>query len=699
MNKKNLSIEETFTLAVQNHKKNNFEIAQDLYEKILKISPDHFKVIFLLGTLSAQTKNFDKAKQLLQKATQIQPNNADAHNNLGSAQKETGENQKAINSYEKAIQINSNYANTHNNLGVVLKEVGKYKKAISCFEKAIQINPNYVEAHNKLGGLLIELGRYHEALECYRKQISINPQQTNAINNLGVLLRLVRLKNITQENKKNLKELFLFLFRRNDISHADIFTNAKLVLFSEENYSKIRQIDISKTLLENPIIKNLMKEELFLLMLQKCLIVDHFLEKILTKLRYEILLTSITPNKNILLKNFEFIISLTEQCFFNEYVYAQSKKEIDYITQLKNKIENNKKINELEIAILGCYIHLYSSENIINKLLNYKSKNILFNDLITMQIKEPLKEKELVNSIRSLGKISDVVSKKVRDQYEEHPYPRWRHAYKNLPHNFLIKLNNQIKPNSVEINNKFDKLSVLIAGCGTGSHVCIVEDYLNAKILAVDISVSSLAYAKRKTEELGFKNIEFLHADILQLKNLNKKFDVIESVGVLHHMKNPMKGIKILLNLLKPHGFMKLGLYSEIARQDITKVREFIKKNKFKNTIEDIRSCRQKIINEKKDKILQKICNRRDFYSTSSVKDLTFHVQEHCFTLPQISKILLDSNLEFLGFTGNLIKNKYSKLYPSDKKNISFIKWNKFEISFPETFMGMYNFWVRKKVD
>ena len=390
---------------------------------------------------------------------------------------------------------------------------------------------------------------------------------------------------------------------------------------------------------------------------------------------------------------------MTEQCFFNEYVYTQSKKEIDYVNQLKNKIENNKKINELEIAILGCYIHLYSSENIINKLLNYKSKNILFNDLITMQIKEPLKEKELVNSITSFGKISDVVSKKVRDQYEEHPYPRWRYAYKNLPHNFLIKLNNQIKPNSVEINNKFDKPSVLIAGCGTGSHVCIVEDYLNAKILAVDISVSSLAYAKRKTEELGFKNIEFLHADILQLKNLNKKFDVIESVGVLHHMKNPMKGIKILLNLLKPHGFMKLGLYSEIARQDIIKVREFIKKNKFKNTIEDIRSCRQKIINEKKDKILQKICNRRDFYSTSSVKDLTFHVQEHCFTLPQISKILLDSNLEFLGFTGNLIKNKYSKLYPSDKKNISFIKWNKFEISFPETFMGMYNFWVRKKVD
>jgi hypothetical protein len=81
------------------------------------------------------------------------------------------------------------------------------------------------------------------------------------------------------------------------------------------------------------------------------------------------------------------------------------------------------------------------------------------------------------------------------------------------------------------------------------------------------------------------------------------------------------------------------------------------------------------------------------------VKDLMFHVQEHRFTLPQISKILLDSNLEFLGFTDSFIKNKYSKIFPSDKKNISLIQWNKFEKSYPETFIGMYNFWLRKKVN
>ena len=65
------NIEETFESAVQNHKKNNFKIAEKLYKKILSVNPDHFRSIFLLGSLSAQIKNLDSAKQLLQKAIQI----------------------------------------------------------------------------------------------------------------------------------------------------------------------------------------------------------------------------------------------------------------------------------------------------------------------------------------------------------------------------------------------------------------------------------------------------------------------------------------------------------------------------------------------------------------------------------------------------------------------------------------------------
>ena len=96
MHQKDITINKTFSLALQNHRKNNFKIAESLYRKILTIDSNHFKSIFLLGSLLMQVKNFDEAKRLLQKAIEIQPDHADAHNNLGLVFKELGERRKTI---------------------------------------------------------------------------------------------------------------------------------------------------------------------------------------------------------------------------------------------------------------------------------------------------------------------------------------------------------------------------------------------------------------------------------------------------------------------------------------------------------------------------------------------------------------------------------------------------------------------------
>ena len=60
MNNNNIKIKETLTTALQNHKKNNLKVAENLYKEILNIKPDHFETTFYLGTLLMQTKNFSK---------------------------------------------------------------------------------------------------------------------------------------------------------------------------------------------------------------------------------------------------------------------------------------------------------------------------------------------------------------------------------------------------------------------------------------------------------------------------------------------------------------------------------------------------------------------------------------------------------------------------------------------------------------
>ena len=175
MDKKNLTTKETFDLAVQNQKKNNFQVAENLYKKVLKINPNHFGSVFLLGSLYAQSNNFDRAKQLLYKAIQINPNFADAHNNLANVLKELKEPKKAIACYEKAIQINPNFADAHYNLGNTFKLLDEYKKAKSCYEKAIQINPNFADAYNNLGTVFRVLREFEKAITCYEKAIYLKP--------------------------------------------------------------------------------------------------------------------------------------------------------------------------------------------------------------------------------------------------------------------------------------------------------------------------------------------------------------------------------------------------------------------------------------------------------------------------------------------------------------------------------------------
>ena len=697
MKNENSIIENKFSLAFQNHKKNNFKDAEKLYKEILDSKPNHLEAICYLGTLFAQNKKINLAKKMFLKGIEIKPNDPSINNNLGNTFFELGEIKKAIPFYEKAIKLKPNYVDANFNLGIIFNSLSKYQKALGCFEKVIQIQPNNIRSYNILSATLQKLGEYEKAISYYEKAIKINPDNIITINGLLDLLGSIQLSNLTVDNSKSIKNLFLFLFRKNNINHDDIFHNVKLITFIQENQRKIDQLVKSDSLLLNDkSIQNLLKEEIFLLMIQKTRIRDIFLEKLITKLRKELLFSLENSKKIISSEYFDFVVSLAEQSFLNEHVLFQTENEIEYIKKLENNILNNSGIDEIKVAILGCYIPLHNSKGITHKLLNYTSKSSLFNDMILMQIKEPLEEKSLKNSIKSIKTISDNVSKKVRDQYEENPYPRWRYINKNIASNFLLKLNNDIKPNKVEFNNNFLNPTVLIAGCGTGKQLVEAISYNNSNVVGVDLSLTSLAYAIRKIDEIGYKNIEFLQGDILHLKDLKRKFDVIECVGVLHHMKDPLAGLKVLLDILKPHGFLKLGLYSEISRQHIVGIKEFIKKKKFKTSIKDIRNCRESIINQNKNKLFQKVINNFDFYSTSSTRDLIFHVQEHQFTIPKISKILDNFNLEFLGFTNPYIKKKFSETFPDDKRKTSLNNWNQFEIENPDAFIGMYQFWVRK---
>ena len=187
---KDINLEETFKLAAKNHQENKTDIAQELYNQVLKVDPNHLGALNNLGVLFKKLNQIQKAKDCYEKVIQIDPNNIDTHYNLGNALKELKDFQKAKDCYEKVIKINPSHENAHYNLGVVFKELGDLRKALSYYEKVIKINPSHENAYYNLGAIFVDLKEYQKAKDCYEKAIEINPNLAQAYNNIGLILSL-----------------------------------------------------------------------------------------------------------------------------------------------------------------------------------------------------------------------------------------------------------------------------------------------------------------------------------------------------------------------------------------------------------------------------------------------------------------------------------------------------------------------------
>jgi len=184
--KKDLNVKEVFALALENQHRKNFDVAQDLYNQVLKINPNNVNALNNIGLLFQNKRDYKKANNYFEKPIEIDPNFIKAHNNLGVTFKLLGENEKAKSCYEKTLEIDPNNSIAINNLGNAFKELGEHQNAISCYEKAIKINPNYIDAYINLGTIFLELEEIKKSINYFEKAIEIDPNFIKAQNNLGL---------------------------------------------------------------------------------------------------------------------------------------------------------------------------------------------------------------------------------------------------------------------------------------------------------------------------------------------------------------------------------------------------------------------------------------------------------------------------------------------------------------------------------
>jgi tetratricopeptide (TPR) repeat protein/2-polyprenyl-3-methyl-5-hydroxy-6-metoxy-1,4-benzoquinol methylase len=714
--------------------------AETSYKKALALNTNSAEVHYNLAITLQQLGRLDDAKKSFKNAIAAKPNYAEAHSNLGNIFQELGELEDAERSYKKAIALSPAFADPHNNLGFTLQQLGRLNEAATSYQKATLIRPDFAEAYYNLGNTLQILNKLGESVASYKKAIEIKPNFAAAYCNLGVTFQaLGRLSEAFEAANKSLKinplneAKILFLeiskelsFQAWDKSLSQIAISALIDPWSRPSdalpfsfqllrvnkqfsYFLDQSINsITQTNFECILFNSISKNEFDFFPLLNAILTssptpDSTLEKFLTNIRRNLLkVTASTSLKDLeILEVPAFYCSLAQQCFINEYVYFQTAEEIDQSTQLRDllakNLEENQNIPSVLVIACACYFPLYSVKG-ASKLFDQKWPADM-KDILVQQIQEPFEELSLGRSIPVLTSIENHVSMEVQNQYEENPYPRWVRLPRDTSKKYLNQCIRSKFPLSTYRSLANDRNpEVLIAGCGTGQQsIGIASTIEGAKVLAIDLSIASLSYAMRKTAELNIDSIEYAQADLLKLKALGRTFDLIESSGVLHHLDKPFDGWEVLLSVLRPNGLMKLGFYSELARRDIVRVRNLIKQNSIGSNSNEIRNYRKHLLELKSFDDYGFATSSLDFFSTSTCRDLLFHVQEHRFNLNTIDIFIKEHNLDFLGFEiDRSVAQSYKERFPADPSATNLELWQQYEEENPDTFAGMYQFYIQK---
>lgn len=161
----------------------------------------------------------------------------------------------------------------------------------------------------------------------------------------------------------------------------------------------------------------------------------------------------------------------------------------------------------------------------------------------------------------------------VEAHYSEHPYPKVG-TLDSMPlrREELNTLAGRWTTRPIPADGR-----ILVAGCGTREALAWALSFPAAEVYACDLSGPSLAISRSLAEQLGITNVRFEQRNLLTLNDDDGLFDVVSSWGVLHHLPEPLDGLKAVRARLRPGGVMHLMLYSRRNRYYIRDFQDLVR--------------------------------------------------------------------------------------------------------------------------
>lgn len=204
-------------------------------------------------------------------------------------------------------------------------------------------------------------------------------------------------------------------------------------------------------------------------------------------------------------------------------------------------------------------------------------------------------------------------------------------------------------------------LDILIAGCGTFQAALIAFMNRAAKVVAIDVSSSALSHEQYLKDKHGLHNLELRLLPIEEVSALGGDFDLIVSSGVLHHMADPLAGLRALGECLRRDGALGVMLYAKYGRFGVELLESVFRDLGFAQDEVSVELVKEAIALLPADHPVRNYFKRgRDLLDDGALVDTFLHSRQRSYTVAECLDLVSAAGLAFQGW---FHKTPY---YPND---------------------------------
>jgi SAM-dependent methyltransferase len=190
---------------------------------------------------------------------------------------------------------------------------------------------------------------------------------------------------------------------------------------------------------------------------------------------------------------------------------------------------------------------------------------------------------------------------------------------------------------------------ILVAGCGTDQAAKHAVRWPAARVTAIDVSATSIRCTEELKGRYGLDNLTVRQLSVERAQELNARFDQIVCTGVIHHLPDPVEGIRALGRLLKPDGVLHLMVYAPYGRAGVYMIQEFCHRTGISASEQGLRQLALALrVLPTDHPIARLLQGAPDFASPSGCADALLNPQDRAYSVPDLFGLLEANGLRFV---------------------------------------------------